>query len=434
MPTATNVQTSATLSADTLSDRIADALLDRPEKTTVFYGLGQKNSQPLGTGKSTTWVRYEYLALPSGPLEEGVTPTATDMRISSVQATVEQWGAYITLTDMAQKTVKHAVAGQARSLLTDQHRQTLDREAQMPLLGTSGVMYANGKTARSSLTASDVLTSDDVRKAVATLRYNGARPYNGRYYAGVHDPYVEGDLNKDATFVSGATDAQIERLNDFVTSAWMGVQWMRSNLIPIVSLLGGSARCTVDTGTNPAGLTEFDANSTVYAKVTRLDPLTRYETQIEAQATLTSASAFCVAVSIASGDPTGVYFAYCTLQDGATGTATRQVRINHTTGTATTIYLGKAGAPTGGNAFVVTASGAVAPPSPASGVNVHISYILGNGALGVLELGGMETTNQSGGDSDPLEQRMHFGWKQPLKGVLLNPDFVRRIESASAYN
>jgi hypothetical protein len=134
--------------------------------------------------------------------------------------------------------------------------------------------------------------------------------------------------------------------------------------------------------------------------------------------------------------PSGVYYVYSTLLGGATGTGTRQVRVNHTAGTDTVIKLVMGGAPTPIDTFVVPGTGAVAPATPPAAVNVHTTFLLGKGAFGVVTLGGLETTmtEKKATDSDPLAQRTKVGWKQPLKGVVLNPAFFKRMESASAFN
>jgi N4-gp56 family major capsid protein len=439
MPAEANLQSSATLSADVVAEYIQDRLLDRPEKWTVFWAIAEKATQPRGQGKVSTFVRYERLPLPIAPLEEGVTPTATPMTLSTVQAVLEQWGAYVNLSDVAQLVVRHPLVQQAKEVLNLQHKETLDREVQLPLLGSSSVAFGGGKASRAALVAADVITSDDVRRICAALRQHGARYYRQTHYYGIHDPYVEADLTKDATFVTAAAESQVDRLNDMESGRWMGVIWMRSNLIPIIALLPAADVVTtaLTGGSIPAGATGFDAGATVRTKVTRLDPQTAFETAISDETATTNAGAFAVQVQIAATAPSGVYFVYSTLQNGPTGTATRQVRVNHVLGTANNVQLVKSGAPTPLNAFVATASGAVAPATPPTGVNIHMTYICGRGAFGTTELAGLKTymtEPDQATDSDPLAQRTKCSWKQLLKGLVLNPDFFRRLESSSAFN
>jgi len=440
MPTEANMQTTGTLAADIVAEWFAEPLLERPEKTCVFYAICDKETIPTGNGQTVEFTRYERLPLPFRPLEEGVTPVLTPMTISKVMAVLDQWGAVIGITDRAEMTVKHPTMQIARELLSDQHEETVDREVQVVLMGSSGVYFGGNKASRALLTAADVLRSDDIRRIVATLRQNGAKPREGGLYWGVVDPFVEADLNKDPTFVNAGTFSQVKTLKEFVIGDWMGVRWHRSNHIPIISQMAAAAIDTAAvTGVSiPAGGTGFDAGSTVRTKVTRLDPQTQFETVIDDEVATTNVAAFGVAVTI-NTDPSaisGIYRVYSTLQDGATGTVTLQVQVVHTVGTAQTITLVKLGAVTA-PAYVVTPTGPVAPPNAPAAINVHVSYVLGQGHVACTNLkGGLQTTYvpRTPSISDPLAQRAAAGWKRMFKACITNPDFGRRIETASDFN
>lgn len=437
MPTEPNMQTQGTLAADIVGIWLKDELLERAERNLVFWDLADKTQLPKGNGSVVQFTRYEYLALPEAPLEEGVTPGLTAMTISTVQAIVDQWGAVVGITDRAEMTVKHPTMQIARDLLGDQHEQVLDREVQTVLMGSSGVSFANGKASRAALTAADVLRTDDIRRAVATLRSNGARTYELGSFKGIFDPFVEGDLTKDPTFVNAGVYSDLITLKDFEVGKWMGVRWMRSNFIPILQLMAAAdvTETTLTGGAIPAGAVAFTAGSTVRTKVTRLDPATKFETVIDNEVANTNVAAFVPQVTIAATALTATYKIYATMEGGATGTATFQLRVRHTQGTASVVILVKAGSGLPAGSFVVVGTGAVAPPDTAA-VNVHITYIIGKGHVGATELGGLEAffIPRRASESDPLAQRAKASWKQTFKAIVLNPDFGRRIESASDFS
>lgn len=437
MPTEANMMTTGTLAADTVAVWLEDELLDRGERDLAFYAVCDKTTIPNRNGRVVQFTRYERLPLPFRPLEEGVTPVLTPLTISTVQAVLDQWGAVTGTTDQAELTVKHPTIQLARDLLSDQHNETIDREVQVVLLGASAVYYAGNKASRALLTAADVIRSDDIRRIVATLRSNGAKPYDSRGYKGIVDPWVEADLNKDPTFVNAGTYSQVATLKDFDLGKWMGVWWMRSNHMPVFSQMAGAdvTVAAVTGGAIPAGGTGFTAGGSVRTKVTRLNTQTRFEEVIDNEVTTTDAGAFGVAVTIASTAATGVYFVYSSLVGGAAGTPTRQVTVNHTTGTASVITTVMSGAVTA-PAYVATATGPIAPPDGPT-VNVHTSYVFGKGGVGCVGLGEGLTTHfvpRKASDSDPLAQRTKVGWKRMWKAVVLNNDFFRRLESASEFN
>lgn len=438
MATEPNLGTSSSLSPDILAVYMMDELLDRAEKDTVFWDVCEKSEIPKGSGKTAQFTRYERLPLPEAPLEESVTPQATPITLSTVDAVLDQWGAVVSMSDVVILIIKNPLVQQARELLSLQHNELVDREVQVVAMGSSNIYFAGNKTSRASLIQADVVTTDDVRRMVARLRSNGAPTFTGGMYKGIVDPFVEMDISKDPTFQLAGQNApmnQITTLRDADIGRWMGVNWSRSNGIPILSLMNAAWATPSANLTIPPGATGFDAGSSVRTVVTRMDPQTGFETQIGAEAVTTNAAAFGLQVQINGAAPTGTYRVYASLQGGAVGTTTMQVRVKHTAGNNDAVILVKGGAPTAGNAFVTTASGPVAPPTPPATINVHISYVMGRGYLGATTLDALKTyiVPASASESDPLAQRTKAGWKQLFKALVLNPDFGTRTESASFF-
>lgn len=444
MPAPTGMMTTGSLAADVVGTFIADTLLVRGEKNTVFYDVCKKENLPEKNGEVIQFLRVERLALPTRPLEEGVTPTATRVKMSKVTAMLDQWGAYVAITDRGEMTLKHPMLQQARDLLGDQHEELVDREIQVVLMGSTGVTYPGSITARSSITAADVVTTTMIRKIVSSLRRGtsssgGARPYDSRGFRGIIGPEIEADISADPTFQNAGVYSQVATLRDFDIGKWMGVWWMRSNFIPQLTAIaaGDVSETTVTGGSIPAGATGFTASSTVRTKVTRRNADTGFEENIDASVANTTGSTFAVQVTIASAAASGKYRLYSSLQDGAAGTETLQVgEINHTTGTATVLYLVKAGSGLASNVFVVTGAGSVAPGDCPASVTVNTGYVFGRDAVACVNLGGgMEgffVPRKATGE-DPLAQRAYAGWKRMFKACVLNPDFFRRFEAASAY-
>ena len=431
------MNTSQSLASDLVPVYIKEKLLSIAEKNLVFYDLADKENLPEGNGKTIQFSRYERLPLPITPLVEGVTPGGSDLTVSTVQAVVDQWGDFVPITDVAELTVKHPALRIAIDRLATQHDETLDRETQVVLMGGNNVTFAGAATSRDTLVPGDVMTTDLIRLVVATLRQQGAMTYDGRNFMGVVDPFVEMDLSKDSTFVTAASYQNLVALMNAEIGKWMGVRWKTSNLIPIISLIALTTIYTAtatDVGAPVGGEVNFTATSSVLVQVTQLDPQTHFETGVSAVQTVTNGASFSVTVTIASGAPSGVYKIYVSLVNGAVATL-QQVDV-HTTGTTDTFVFIMAGTPSAANRFVVTASGAVAPPAPPSGANVHISYVFGKESFGVCDLGGLRTTLTPNvpSDSDPLVQRRKAGWKQIWKAVIKNTQFFERIESLSAFN
>lgn len=438
MPEA-NATSSATSAADLAPLWLRDELLSIQEKQTVFADMGMPIDMPEGEGKTMQANRYERLPLPTSELTEGTTPTATPLTQSTVQAILGQWGMLVSLTDVVLLTAKHPQMQIAKSRLGTAGSELWDREIQRVLMGGANVVFPSPRTARSQIVSGDTLDSDLTALVTATLRQLGAPGFDSKgAYAGVVDPYVEQDLNKDSAFVQAHVYAETTALFNGEVGLWKGVRFKRSNMLPIISLLAaGSVNYTAvaaNIGAPASGETNFAAGTSVVVVITRLDLVTGFETVISAVETVTDAGTFSAQASIVAGAASGTYNIYVGLE-GAT-IATLQTQVQHTIGTADTRTFFKAGVPSSSNRFVTQATGPVAPPTPGA-VNVHISYIFGKESFGVSKLGPkMEATitPAAATDSDPLKQRRKVGFKTFFKPVILNVDRFRRLETSSDFN
>lgn len=428
--------TTATAAQDVLPVYLAKELLRLSELNTEFVDLADEETMPEGQGKVFQSNRYERVPLPSAPLSEGTTPTATPLTVSSVQGVLDQWGIVISMTDVGLMTVNHPQFTIARERVADAMGRLWDRECQNVLMGGANVVFAGGKTTRATLVAGDIVTSDLIAQTTATLRQLGAPEYSAGAYAGICDPYVEQDIRKNPDFVQAHVYANQQALLRAEAGLWNGVRWKRTNHLPIIAILDAAASAITVTNAAVAGAeTGFDAASTVRVVVTKLDDLSGMETLVSAVRSATAAAAFTVDVTLTSGLASGTYRVYVGLQDQTI--TTHQRDIVHTTGTADVLSFIKAGTPSNGTTYVVQATGRVAPPAPPATGNVHISYVFGKSAFGIPKIGKKFTATMTppvASDSDPLIQRRKVGAKTFFKPIIKNSDFYRRIETLSNFN
>jgi len=296
--------TSTTLSAD-LQTYFAKKLLKQAESQTVLDKFAHKERIPANSSKTISFTQYADLSVASTPLTEGTAPTDTALSSSAITATIDQLGAYVTLTDLAQLTVKHPVVQKTTELLGDQAAKTYDRVINSVIVAGTSVVYPGAISSRANITASSYLTFAEIKKAVALLRNNGAQPFSDGNFVLVVDASVEMDLMGDTTFAN--TVYRQEGKNELYKAAiatFMGVTVVRSNNIPTI----------------------------------------------------------------------------------------------------------------------------------ASTATVHTSYLFGKDAFAVTDLQSIEMYKEGpGGITDPLHQKMTMGWKVGFKSVILNNNFMTRLESASAY-
>ena len=144
---ADNVQTtlSAGLSAEmkTFYDM---TLIDEATANLVHDQFGQKRPIPANGGKVIEFRKFAPLAKATTPLTEGVTPDGKQLSVSTVTATVSQYGDYITQSDMLELTALDNTILESAKLLGRQAGATLDTVVRNVLHSGTNVMYAEKKT------------------------------------------------------------------------------------------------------------------------------------------------------------------------------------------------------------------------------------------------------------------------------------------------
>lgn len=196
-----NATTSAGLAAEnkTFYDM---ALLRAAQPNLIHDQFGQKKPIPKNGGKTIEFRTYGSLPkLHDTPLTEGVTPEGQSLSVTKIEATVSQYGGYVTLTDILDLTAIDNNVVEATTAIGRQAGLTCDTITRNVLQGGTNVWYAPKSDGtvpedRSELDATCKLTVGLVKKVVAWLRANNVPTVDGDYVAIIH-PYVAYDLMED---------------------------------------------------------------------------------------------------------------------------------------------------------------------------------------------------------------------------------------------
>src|SRR5579871_5284939 len=120
-----------------ISQYIADKTLPLVRRQLVVYQFGDPATLPKGQGTTYTASRYPRVPLPFAPLSEGVPPIGQSMTLQQVSAQAQQWGDKITITDVAEMTIKHPLFKKATELIGLQTAETMERNTFTNLLAGS---------------------------------------------------------------------------------------------------------------------------------------------------------------------------------------------------------------------------------------------------------------------------------------------------------
>ncbi len=84
-------------------------LLEVAELNTILDQPGEKVSLPSNSSKTIRFVREEKLAVSTTQLTEGVPPDALGIALNQFEATMEQYGIVVRLSDLAELTARHNI-------------------------------------------------------------------------------------------------------------------------------------------------------------------------------------------------------------------------------------------------------------------------------------------------------------------------------------
>ena len=234
---ANEVQTTATegLSAEmkTFYDM---TLIDEATPALVHDQFGQKRPIPKNGGKTIEFRKFVPLAKALTPLQEGITPDGKSLEVNTVTATVNQYGDYVTMSDMLELTAVDNVIVEALKLLGRQGGATLDTVVRNILHSGTNVTYcpkvaADGTetavTSRSDLDDTCQLSVKVVQQVVAKLRAQNAPTIQGKYVAIIH-PYAAYDLMRDPEWIDAHKYAQPENLYEGEIGEIGGVRFVQT--------------------------------------------------------------------------------------------------------------------------------------------------------------------------------------------------------------
>lgn len=355
-----------------------------------------KKPIPAGNGKSIEFRKLAPLAKADTPLVEGVTPEGKKLVVTTITATVEQYGDFIPYTDVLQLTTVDDLVVEGLELLSAQAGVTLDTVTRNVINAGSNVSYASVYDAttktetkcysRYTLTADNKLTVREIKKGVTKLKKANAPKIEGSYVGIIH-PCISEDLQNDPEFIDAHKYAAPENLFAGEIGKIAGVRFVESSEAKIFSganLASDSRTLTVNGAVNAAKSITFSGGTV-------------------------EANALKGRFILVNGQRAKVV---------SNTTTTITVSENITCADKAVIYPGEGGA---------------------EGCSVFSCLLIGKGAYATTEIesGGLQTFVKqlgSGGTTDPINQRSTVGWKAGKVSEILIDNYMVRIECGSSYN
>ena len=374
-------------------------LIETAKTRLVHASFGQKRSIPRHGGKRVEFRKYDLFTPDADALTlvEGVTPDGQTLSQSKVEAEVKQYGAYVEVSDLLDLTAYDEVLADSAELLGEQLGTVIEWVTRDAMIATTNVQYANGRTDRSEIESGDVLTVEEIRKAVRTLKKNKARMFTTSPDGSVRRPHFVCICSPDATY-----DLQDDPL-------WQDVS-KYSNAEQIYS--GEIGRLF--------GVVFVESTETkVHRQTIYLHPRLNQSTPTSSVPLRETPTAEQIAYLSEPGNDI--------LYDGDSYTTRSYNRDTNT------MVLDEGLTFQASQAFYTDDAGA--EDSNHREADVHVTLVFGADAYGVIDVDGsgtMETIikpHGSEGSGDPLNQRATVGAKVAAYAAkILNPLWIVRIE------
>ena len=237
-------------------------LIDEATSNLVHDQFGQKRPIPANGGKTIEFRKFAPLAKATTPLTEGVTPDGKSLSVSTITATVNQYGDFITQSDVLELTTIDNTILEATKLLGRQAGITLDTVVRDVLNSGTNVTYcpkvgADGTetavTSRASLDTTSQLTVKVIQQVVAKLRGQNAPTIGGKYVAIIH-PYVAYDLMRDPDWIEAHKYATPTNLYEGEIGEVAGVRFVQTTEAKVYE---GGVFSTLFLGEGAYGVTEI---------------------------------------------------------------------------------------------------------------------------------------------------------------------------------
>jgi len=145
------VLTSTTIVPAAVSSWFDRKLLDRAVPYLQHGRVAQRRPLKSRSGNTIVFRKLTALALATTPLVEGTPPAGKQLAKSDITATIQQWGDYVTLSDLTQVTIEHPILQDANMLLGEQAGQTLDALLRDVAAAGTTVFYGGGVAARANV-------------------------------------------------------------------------------------------------------------------------------------------------------------------------------------------------------------------------------------------------------------------------------------------
>ncbi len=261
---------------DTLAIELKDfydtELLENTRMQLIYAQFAKRQNLPKGHKGTVEFRKFNTFAN-AAALTEGVIPTGQKMGVTYLQATIAQYGTYVSISDKLELRAYDDVILQATEEMSASAAQTQETLTRNGLLAGTNVMYCDnisdaGAYVSTPTTCATMgagggtngadgwskLTAKMVNKAVSIMRKNKVPTIDGKNYVAVVHPSVAFDLKEDPRWENVNVHGDPDAVFNGEIGTLLGVRFIEN---PDAPVLGGSGSSYVNKSSGVTYATYF---------------------------------------------------------------------------------------------------------------------------------------------------------------------------------
>lgn len=214
-----------------LQTYFAAKLLEVAELYLVLDQFADKVPIPSNSSKTIRFNRIEKLSVSAAPsqLTEGVAPDADGLTMNQFEATAEQYGRLVRISDLSELTAKHDIVAKAIYVLGLNAAEIYDQLVFNVLDAATSVYRPAGAATDLALKGDSYITYNDAIAVNALMLDNGAKPLKNGLYVMVICPQVKATIQKDPDWKASNQFKAPEKIWRGEVGELAGFSWVVSN-------------------------------------------------------------------------------------------------------------------------------------------------------------------------------------------------------------
>lgn len=212
------------------------ALLSRLLPKLVLAQYSQKDTVARRSGLQVNWRRLNSFPVATTPLTEGTPPAGQSISISTVNATLQQYGDFAQMTDVLDLAAIDPLITAVVTDFGEQAAQTIDTLIRDVLAAGTNVIYSGTATSRNTVSAN--INGALIRKARRFLARNNVPPVDGENYVAIIHPDVVSDLQGDPEWLEAYKYTTPQNIFNAELGRLHGIRFIETTQAPIFTGAG----------------------------------------------------------------------------------------------------------------------------------------------------------------------------------------------------